>query len=318
MTGTATEHLDADPQGIARAAALLRAGANVAFPTETVYGLGGDARSESAVAGIYAAKGRPAHNPLIVHVADIAAAEALVDLGDEGRDLAQAFWPGPLTIVAPMRPGTGIAAAVAAGKDTLAVRVPVHPVARAVLASCGRPVAAPSANRSGRVSPTSAAHVRADLDGRIAAVLDGGPCDVGLESTILAVNTGVRLLRPGAIPAGAIEAALGKPLLRGPAEMSAPVAPGLLASHYAPRAAVRLNAETTRPGEVLLGFGPVPGSAANLSASGDLHEAARNLFSLLRELDRPGVDVIAVSPIPQTGLGAAINDRLRRAAAPRG
>lgn len=322
MAPETTETLSADAFGIARAAALLRAGRLVAFPTETVYGLGADARNAVAVAGIFAAKGRPRFNPLIVHVADAAAARAIAVFDHRAERLASAFWPGALTLVLPLRGGSGIADLVTAGGASVAVRVPDHPVAQALLAAFGGPLAAPSANPSGRVSPTTAAHVLDGLAGRIAAVLDGGPCPVGLESTILGL-TGpeARLLRPGGLPAEAIEAALGVPVA--PPEAGAtPEAPGMLASHYAPEIALRLDAATPRPGEVWLGFGPAAaGADINLSPSGDMTEAAARFFAALREADAlahaRGAATVAVSPIPHHGLGRAINDRLARAAAPR-
>lgn len=313
-----TERLAADAAGLERAAALLRAGACVAFPTETVYGLGADARRDDAVAGIYAAKDRPARNPLIVHVPDLAAAADLADLPDAAHLLAAAFWPGPLTLVLPLRRGAVLSPLVTAGLDSVAVRVPAAPVAQALLRRCGLPLAAPSANPSGRISPTNADHVLAGLSGRIAAVVDGGPCAVGLESTILDLTGAPRLLRPGGIPAEALARVLDAPLDTDTiTEDTTPSAPGLMASHYAPRARVRLNAETAGPDEVLLGFGPVAGAAMNLSETGDLAEAAAGLFAALHRLDAGGASAIAVSPIPETGLGRAINDRLRRAAAPR-
>jgi L-threonylcarbamoyladenylate synthase len=302
-----------------QAALLLRQGLLVAFPTETVYGLGGDARSDGAVAGIYAAKGRPSFNPLIVHVSDVAAARRFAMFDAVAEGLAQAFWPGPLTLVLPLRKGHGLSPQVTAGLPTVALRVPAHPVAQALLAAFGGPLAAPSANPSGRVSPTRAAHVLDGLGGRIAAVVDGGACAVGVESTILGVADGeVRLLRPGGVPVELIEAVLHKPLvaLEDPAR---PVAPGQLASHYAPLAALRLNVAQPDAGEVWIGFGP-GGGVPNLSPEGDLAQAAAALFHALREADRmagPG-GRIAVAPVPETGLGRAINDRLRRAAAPRG
>lgn len=319
MSGTGrpiTERLAPDDAGIARAAALLAEGRLVAFPTETVYGLGADALLGQAVAAIFDAKGRPRFNPLIVHVASPEAARRLIELGDEGRRLAAAFWPGPLTLVGPMRADAGVADLVTAGLPTLAVRVPEHPLALALLRAVGGPVAAPSANPSGRISPTTADHVLEGLSGRIAAVLDGGPCAVGLESTIVGVAGEPSLLRPGGLPAEAIEAALGRPLA---AAGEGITAPGQLASHYAPAARLRLEAESPRPGELWLGFGPSPGAELNLSPTGDLHEAAANLFAHLRALDAragPG-RTIAVAPVPHRGLGAAINDRLARAAAPR-
>jgi L-threonylcarbamoyladenylate synthase len=317
-----TEILTPDAAGIARAAALLRAGRLVAFPTETVYGLGADATNGRAVAGIFAAKRRPRFNPLIVHVTGLEAAERLAELPPPARRLAEAFWPGPLTLVAPLRPGAGVAELVTAGLPTLAVRVPAHSLAQALLAAFGGPVAAPSANPSGQVSPTTAAHVLEALGGRIAAVLDGGPCPVGLESTIIGFD-GARplLLRPGGLPAEAVEAVLGQSL--GVPEGGPVTAPGQLASHYAPGARLRLNAARPEPGEAWLGFGPGPGSIAgpalNLSPAGDLTEAAANLFAHLRALDAQlgGSGTIAVAPIPRHGLGLAINDRLERGAAPR-
>lgn len=315
MDKTDTKILCPDRAGLARAADLLRGGDLVAFPTETVYGLGADARSGAAVARIFTAKERPAFNPLIVHLPDAIAAQRHVEWNDLADRLAGAFWPGPLTLVLPLKDGHGIAPLVTAGLDTLAVRVPAHPAARALLREFDGPLAAPSANLSGRISPTCAAHVLAGLGGRIAAVLDDGPCGVGLESTIvgLADDTPV-LLRPGGLPVEQIEAALGRPLLRH-AKTDPLSAPGQMASHYAPAAPVRLNAQSPRAGEVLLGFGPVEGDL-NLSPSGDLGEAAANLFDHLHQLDARGCP-IGVAPIPERGLGVAINDRLRRAAAPR-
>lgn len=314
---TATERLSADPAGIARAAGLLRAGGLVAFPTETVYGLGGDATDDLAVARIFEAKGRPRFNPLIAHVPDLAAAERLAVFDDRARAVAAAFWPGPLTLVLPLREGSGLSQLVTADLPTVAIRVPAHPVAQALLRAFGGPLAAPSANPSGKVSPTRAGHVLEGLSGRIAAVVDGGACAVGVESTILGLDGPPVLLRPGGVPAEALEALLG-PLASG-GDAAKPNAPGQLASHYAPGAAVRLEAADLRPGEVRLGFGP-GGGDLNLSPSGDLVEAAAALFHLLRQADGlagPG-GTIAVAPIPETGLGRAINDRLRRAAAPRG
>jgi L-threonylcarbamoyladenylate synthase len=308
--------------GIATAAELLRQGAAVAFPTETVYGLGADATCPAAVAGVYAAKGRPAHNPLIVHLADVAAARRLAVFDAAAERLAAAFWPGPLTLVLPLAAGCGLAPAATAGLATVALRVPDHRVARALIAAAGRPLVAPSANASGRVSPTTAAHVLDGLGGRIAAVLDGGACAVGVESTIVGLGAGAaRLLRPGGLPAEAIAAVLGRPLAPPPdTPGAAPTAPGQLASHYAPRAALRLGAAAARPGEVFVGFGAGPGEPAlSLSPAGDPAEAARRLFDVLRRADAqagPG-GTIAVAPVPEAGLGAAVNDRLRRAAAPR-
>ncbi len=311
----ATERLAPDETGLARAAELLRAGALVAFPTETVYGLGADAGNDRAVARIFEAKDRPRFNPLIVHMPSLAAARGIAVFDDTALRLAETFWPGPLTLVLPLRDGAKISALVSAGLANVAIRVPEHALARELLNRAGCPVAAPSANRSGRISPTEAKHVLAGLDGRIAAVLDGGACAVGVESTIIGFDPQPTLLRPGGLPAEIIEACLGAPLAV-PGHSEIPSAPGQLESHYAPRAVLRLNADTARPGERLLGFGHVD-AALNLSPSGDLVEAAANLFGHLHRLDRDGTAPIAVSPIPEKGLGRAINDRLRRAAAPR-
>ena len=307
-----TELISPDAAGIDRAAGLLRAGKLVAFPTETVYGLGGDARSGQAVARIFEAKGRPRFNPLIVHVPDLAEARLVGVFDARAEAVAAAFWPGPLTLVLPLR-AAGLSDLVTAGLGSVAIRVPAHPVAQALLRAFGGPLAAPSANPSGRVSPTRAAHVMAGLAGRIAAVLEGGPCTVGVESTILGLVDGPELLRPGGVAVEALEALLG-PLPGGGSEVR-PTAPGQLASHYAPAALLRLN---TREGDVRIGFGPGD-CEMNLSETGDLVEAAANLFHLLREADRMADGgVIAVAAVPEVGLGRAINDRLRRAAAPRG
>ncbi|MCA3444907.1 MAG: threonylcarbamoyl-AMP synthase [Rhodobacter sp.] len=307
------------PDGLAQAADLLRTGGLVAFPTETVYGLGGDARSDLAVARIFEAKGRPRFNPLIVHLPDVAAARGLALFDTRADALAAAFWPGPLTLVLPLRAGSGLSDLVTAGLPTVALRIPAHPVARALLQVFGGPLAAPSANPSGRISPTRAAHVMEGLGGRIDAVIDGGACAVGVESTIVGLEGAARLLRPGGVPVEALETALGLPLL--PPEAGQITAPGQLAAHYSPGAPVRLDAVAARPNEVWIGFGPQSaGAALTLSEAGDLVEAAARLFHSLREADRlagPG-GAIAVAPIPETGLGRAINDRLRRAAAPRG
>ena len=312
-----TERLPPDFHGIRRAAELLRQGALVAMPTETVYGLAGDARNDAAVAAIYAAKGRPGFNPLIVHVGDLDTARAIARFTPIAEELARAFWPGPLTLVLPLRPEAGISQRVTAGLDSVAIRLPAHPLARALLAESGLALAAPSANPSGRISPTTADHVLDGLSGRIAAVLDGGPCAVGVESTILGVDP-LRLLRPGGLATERIEALVG-PL--GAAGQSArPDSPGQLASHYAPKAALRLNAQQAEAGEILIGFGPVQGDPAlSLSPHGDLDEAANRLFSVLRQADAlAGQDGrIAVAPVPMQGIGLAINDRLTRAAAPR-
>ncbi len=312
----------AGPAAAAEAALILRAGGLVAFPTETVYGLGADATSDAAVASIYAAKERPSFNPLISHVTDLGAAEALAHLGSDARRLAVAFWPGPLTIVAPVRRECPVSLLARAGLDSVALRVPDHHVAQAILRAAGTPIAAPSANRSGRVSPTNAEHVAGDLDGRVDLIVDGGPCAVGVESTIVScLSDGVRLLRPGGVSREAIERVLGRPVAASAIqEGGAPLAPGMLASHYAPRSAVRLDAMDVAHDEAALDFGgQLSGGVArlDLSPARDLGEAAANLSAYLRRLDAAGARAIAVAPIPKTGLGAAINDRLSRAAAPR-
>ena len=318
-----TEVAAATGEAIARGAAILRAGGLVAMPTETVYGLAADAGSERAVASLYAAKQRPAFNPLIAHVLDIEAAQREATLDADAMTLARAFWPGPLTLVAPVSAQTRVSPLARAGLDSVALRAPSHAVARALIAAAGAPLVAPSANRSGRVSPTNAAHVLADLDGRIDLILDAGPTEAGVESTIVACLGGApRLLRHGAIPREAIEEALGRALAGAPVAGAAPLAPGLLASHYAPRAAVRLNAREAARFEAALDFGgalqaSAAGARLDLSPAGDLVEAAANLFAYLRRLDDCGLSAIAVAPIPGHGLGAAINDRLSRAAAPR-
>ena len=320
-----TRTVRADGATIAEAAHTLAAGGLVAFPTETVYGLGADATNGAAVARLYAAKGRPRFNPLIVHVAD-AAALRLGKFNTAAAALAAAFWPGPLTLVLPKTPDCPVAELATAGLDTIAVRVPDHPVARALIEAAGRPLVAPSANRSGHVSPTTAAHVAADLGGRIDLILDAGPTSVGVESTIVACTSGQSmLLRPGGVARTALEQVLGQPLEE-PArtQADAPQAPGMLPSHYAPATQLRLDADTVEPHEALLAFGPnfPPGAANavavfNLSPAGDLVEAAANLFAHLRILDRAGARAIAVMAVPREGLGEAINDRLARAAAPR-
>ena len=316
-----TEFLSATPQTIARAAALLRAGQLVAFPTETVYGLGGDATSDAAVAAIFAAKGRPHFNPLIVHVPGLAEAEAIAVFNERAHAVARRFWPGALTLVLRRREDSGVSLLASAGLDTVAIRVPAHPVAQALLCETGRPVAAPSANRSGRISPTEAAHVAGELGDRVALILDGGSCAVGLESTVLDLTGEAPiLLRPGGVTVEVLTEALG-PIVTGETNPDAPRSPGQLASHYAPRLPLRINATAPRPGEAQLAFGPhpLPGFAEtlNLSPRGDLIEAAANLFAMLRRLDRPDFTGIAVMPVPEAGLGRAINDRLRRAAGPR-
>ncbi|WP_316176811.1 MULTISPECIES: L-threonylcarbamoyladenylate synthase [unclassified Bradyrhizobium] len=327
MQAIETRILPADAAGIAQAAATFARGGLVAFPTETVYGLGADAANAAAIARLYQAKGRPAFNPLIAHVADIAAAQRIGRFDATAERLAAAFWPGPLTLVVPQAAGCTVADLATAGLDTVAIRIPSHPIARALLAAFAGAVVAPSANISGHVSPTTAAHVAADLSGRIDLILDGGPVEVGVESTIVGCFDEPTLLRPGGVPSEAIEAVLGRALARPAAETDTseqPLAPGMLASHYAPRAAVRLDASEVAAGEALLAFGPttLPGAheaaaILNLSPSGDPAEAATHLFGYLRSLDAKGARSIAVMPIPNDGLGEAINDRLRRAAAPR-
>lgn len=309
----------ADAAAIRDAARLLDDGALVAFPTETVYGVGADARNDRAVAAIFDAKGRPSFNPLIVHVANAQAAANHVILDGPARRIADAFWPGPLTMVLPRRVDSGLSLLVSAGLDTVAVRVPAAPVAHALLVVFGGPVAAPSANRSGRISPTRAAHVASELGHGVALILDDGPCTGGLESTIIAVSDGrVTLLRPGPITPEDIRHRTGLEVDIETGNSTAnPTAPGQLESHYAPRAILRLNASHAGPDEALLGFGDVDDAALNLSPQGDLTEAAANLFAMLRLLDDAGHGKIAVTAIPESGLGLAINDRLRRAAAPR-
>lgn len=297
------------------AAAALAAGGLVAFPTETVYGLGADATSDAAVARVYEAKGRPHFNPLIAHVPDLAQAGRLVDFTDPARRLAEAFWPGPLTLVLPRTAGCPVSLLASAGLDTLAVRVPDHPLALALLRAFGRPLVAPSANPSGQLSPTAAGDVREALGDKVAVILDGGPCRIGVESTVVDLS-GERpgLLRPGGVPAEALEAIVGPLAQPGEGPLKSP---GQLESHYAPSLPVRLEASEARVGEALLAFGPDVTGDLNLSPTGDLVEAAANLFAFLRRLDRKGRTGIAVMPIPERGLGRAINDRLRRAAAPR-
>lgn len=315
-------------QAAARAADCLAGGGLVAFPTETVYGLGADATNGEAVARLYMAKGRPAFNPLIAHVADLAAARRLARFNADAERLA-ALWPGPLTLVLPKAPDCPVSDLATAGLDSIAVRIPAHPVAQAILAAFGKPVVAPSANQSGHVSPTTAAHVVSDLDSRIDLVVDGGATPVGVESTIVACLEAPVLLRPGGLPRAEIERVLGHPLADAPAgepdtDPDAPLAPGMLASHYAPKARMRLAADRVGVGEALLAFGRTlpPGAAdaaavLNLSEDGDLVQAAARLFSHLRTLDGSGATLIAVMPVPHDGLGEAINDRLARAAAPR-
>ncbi len=320
-----TQRLTADEAGLAQAAAVLRRGGLVAFPTETVYGLGADATDASAVARIYGAKERPSFNPLIAHVDSLKTAQGQGIFDEAAQKLAETFWPGPLTLVVPAAPSCTVSDLARAGLGSLGLRVPAHPLAHELLRRVGRPVAAPSANRSGRVSPTDADHVLGDLDGRIDAVLDGGAAQVGVESTIVACLGGApRLLRPGGVPREAIEDLIGVKLEGGQEGGKSPLAPGMLASHYAPRARVRLNATGFQQGEAALLFGGQAPEGAegaqvalNLSKNGSLVEAAAHLFSYLRQLDASGAATIAVSPIPETGLGEAINDRLKRAAAER-
>ena len=307
---------------IDEAARLIREGELVAFPTETVYGLGGDATNERAVAKIFEAKGRPQFNPLISHVLDAGEARRLVQWSETADKLAARFWPGPLTLVLARATNSPIALLATAGLDTAAIRAPAHPMAQALIRAAGRPIAAPSANRSGAVSPTRAEHVAESLGDRVKLILDGGPCEVGLESTVLDLTTAMpTLLRPGGATREAIEEVIGPVALSHavPSGNAAHKSPGQLASHYAPARPVRLHATSVTADEGLLAFGPRPPAGANqvlnLSVSGDLTEAAANLFAHLRALDQPANARIAVMPIPQTGLGLAINDRLRRAAA---
>ncbi|KPU83332.1 translation factor Sua5 [Marinosulfonomonas sp. PRT-SC04] len=315
MENVTTIFLEANTAGLNSASQALSDGGLVAFPTETVYGLGADARNGRAVAQIFEAKGRPAFNPLIIHVATQEMAAEIAVFNDAALHLAAAFWPGPLTLVLPLRPEAGLSSLVTAGLNSVGIRLPEHPVAQQLLTAFGGPVAAPSANRSGRISPTTAAHVAAGLSGRINVILDAGACSVGLESTIIGFDPVPTLLRAGGLPTEAIEACLGAPLAsHTPSET--PNAPGQLSSHYAPNAKIRLNATTKNPGELKLGFGPDPDADLNLSPSGDLTEAAANLFHHLHELDAKNAP-IAVAAIPNKGLGIAINDRLTRAAAPR-
>jgi L-threonylcarbamoyladenylate synthase len=323
--GLTTPILPADEAAVAAAARCLAAGGLVGFPTETVYGLGADASNSAAIARLYQAKGRPSFNPLIAHVGDLDAAWRIGRFNAEATALAEAFWPGPLTLVLPRTRDCAVADLATAGLDTVAIRVPAHPLALKILRAFGAPVAAPSANLSGHVSPTTAAHVQSDLAGRIDLIVDGGAVAVGVESTIVGCFETPMLLRPGGLPRVAIERVLGRSLLQPPDDAgndtSQPLAPGMMASHYAPRTPLRLDAGSIESGEALLAFGSglVPGVDAatltmNLSAQGDLNEAASNLFGYLRALDARGARAIAVMPVPHHGLGEAINDRLRRAA----
>lgn len=302
MSASNTRILPFSPEAIAEAARVILAGEPVAIPTETVYGLAADATNGEAVARIYAAKGRPSFNPLIVHVPDLAAAEALAHFGEEARRLAEAHWPGPLTLVLPRRAGAPVSSIVSAGLSTIAIRVPSHPAMQALLNASGRPLAAPSANASGTISPSRAEHVLRSLDGRIPLVIDAGPTSAGIESTIVAVEgSTLRLLRPGPIDLG-LEHETG----------GAVIAPGMMARHYAPAKPLRLDAAKARDGEYLIGFGSIEGDAS-LSPSGNLVEAAARLFDLLHKADASPARAIAVAPIPDSGLGRAIRDRLRRA-----
>lgn len=320
-----TRILEADPDGLDQAARILAGGGLVAFPTETVYGLGADGRDAGAVAALYAAKGRPRFNPLIAHLPGLGQARRQGVFDRDALALAAAFWPGPLTLVVPTAPACEVCDLARSGLGSVALRVPAHPLARALLEAAGFPVVAPSANRSGRISPTDCAHVLSDLEGRIDAVVAGGACAVGLESTIVAcLGAGPRLLRPGGVPREAVERVLGRRLVDLAEDPARPLAPGALASHYAPGAAVRLDASAVAPGEAVLLFGAAAPRgledarlALNLSPAGDLAEAAATLFAWLRRLDATGAATIAVAPIPDHGLGEAINDRLRRAAAQR-
>lgn len=313
-----TLDLQASDAGIAKAVELLSAGGLVAMPTETVYGLAADASNDTAVARIFDAKQRPMFNPLIAHVADMDVARRIGAFSPMAEAVAQSFWPGALTLVLPIAPGAKLSPLVTAGLDTVAIRMPAHPVAQRLLRAFGGPLAAPSANPSGKVSPTSAAHVREGLAGRIDAIIDGGDCTVGLESTILGLDGPPRLLRPGGIPVEALEAMLGP--ISAQTHSDRPNAPGQLASHYAPDAAVRLEVTAPKENEIWVGFGSgCEGAVLTLSANGDLVEAAANLFRVLREADSLAdrQRQIAFAPVPEHGLGRAINDRLRRASAPR-
>jgi L-threonylcarbamoyladenylate synthase len=308
------EAMNATKADIARTAQILIEGGLVAFPTETVYGLGADATNDRAVARIFEAKGRPRFNPLIAHIANAAEARVLGRFEARAERLAEAFWPGPLTLVLPRGDNCPVSRLACAGLDSIALRVPQHPVATHLLEAVGRPVVAPSANPSGRLSPTEAAHVAAGLGAKVDMILDGGPCGIGLESTIVSlIDDKARLLRSGGLPRQAIERVLGETLAE--PRQHAIIAPGQLASHYAPRARLRLNAREPRPGEVFIGFGAIEHGPHTLSATGDLIEAAANLFAKLHELDAACVAAIAIAPIPNSGLGEAINDRLARAAA---
>jgi len=320
LTAPSARIRPASPENVRAAAALLADGLLIGLPTETVYGLAADATNDRAVAAVFAAKNRPQFNPLIAHFADVAAVAEHAELSPLGERLGERFWPGPLTLVLRRRPASALSLLASAGLDTVAARVPAHPVARALLDDFGRPVAAPSANRSGKLSPTTAAHVLEELGDRVAMILDAGPCPIGIESTIVdATSNQPVLLRPGAVPEEEIAAVVGAIARAGPD--AAVRAPGMLSAHYAPDRPLRLDATSADPDEVVIAFGPQPvsggGRTLNLSPSGDLVEAAGRLFALLREADASGFRGIAVMPIPERGLGRAINDRLRRAAGPR-
>jgi L-threonylcarbamoyladenylate synthase len=305
-------------ESIDQAANALKSGELVAFPTETVYGLGADATDDDAVAKIFEAKNRPHFNPLIVHVPDIESAKHIVEFPPSTAAIAAQFWPGAISFILPRRADSGLSLLVSAGLPTVAVRVPVHRNAQKLLRTAGRPIAAPSANSSGRISPTTAQHVANDLGDRVSVILDGGSCELGVESTVVDLTiTPPALLRPGGVTAEALEAALGHPLGKHSSSPGSPKSPGMLKSHYAPTLPVRMNAIAAHTGEALLGFGPAPGCTMNLSETGNLTEAAANLFAHMHQLDNPRWAGIAVMPVPETGLGRAINDRLRRAAAPR-
>jgi L-threonylcarbamoyladenylate synthase len=314
-----TKTLNNDRNGINRAAQILQNGGLVAFATETVYGLGADARNGQAIAGIFQAKGRPSFNPLIVHVANLEMAQEIAEFNDTALKLASTFWPGPLTLVLPLRQNSGLSGLVTAGLQTIGLRMPDHTIANQLLTTFSGPVAAPSANISGKISPTTADHVTEGLAGKIDAILDAGACKVGLESSIVGFDPVPTLLRSGGLAQDAIERCLaGNLAIHNPSEKpNAPNAPGQLSSHYAPTASLRLNAKSKRAGELKLGFGPDTQADLNLSPCADLVEAAANLFAHLHALDRQKAGTIAVAPIPQKGLGIAINDRLSRAAAPR-
>ncbi len=307
----------ANDASIALGAELLRQGKVVAFPTETVYGLGADATSDRAIATIYAVKNRPTFNPLIVHVSSVQDAASLVEVNATALRLMERFWPGPLTLVLPRKSNSPISLLASAGLDSIAIRQPDHPVALALIRQAGRPIAAPSANRSGSISPTLARHVLDSLGQSVDLILEGGACRVGVESTVLDLTGPPTILRPGGIDTQSLESALGQKVQFGP-DNGPILAPGMMRSHYAPDRPVSLNRNSANPGEALLAFGPAhPDATLNLSVSGDLTEAAANLFAMMRRLDTPEYSAIAVTPIPDQGLGLAINDRLNRAAAPK-